>query len=77
MSISVFFYFQAFGHEDVFGLKSAIPDGCTTVDVVEGVPKDDGEGGTTQENVLYDQLPEGHPVITENHDEQVNVSSLF
>ncbi len=57
-------FFKAFGHEDVFGLKADIPAGGTTVDVVESVP--DG----SKETVLYVQLPEGHPVIVKNQDDE-------
>jgi hypothetical protein len=68
-------FFKAFGHEDVFGLKSAIPEGCSTMEIVEDVPKlepDELEQKTMESNVLYVKLPEGHPVITstENAAEQ-------
>ena len=49
-------FFKAFGHEHVFGLKAAIPDGCSTLEVVEDVPKldaEDSDSGTTETNVLY------------------------
>ena len=49
-------FFKAYGHEDVFGLKAAIPDGCSTLEVVEDVPKldaEDSDSGTTETNVLY------------------------
>ena len=62
-------FFKAFGHNEVFGLKSCIPEGGTVVEIVERVPV---EGGTTspeetlyrQEGVLYVHLPDGHPIIT-------------
>ena len=62
-------FFKAYGHEDVFGLKSAIPDGCSTLEIAEDVPKldaaeDSDEVTTATTNVLYVKLPEGHPVIT-------------
>jgi hypothetical protein len=57
-------FFKAYGHEDVFGLKSCIPEGGTTMEVTEDVPSEDGLGRQTEENVLYVRLPEGHPVIT-------------
>ena len=68
-------FFKAFGHADVFGLKAAIPDGCSTLEVVEDVPKldtaEDSDGpGTLETNVLYVKLPEGHPVITGSEVEQ-------
>ena len=68
-------FFKAFGHADVFGLKAAIPDGCSTMEVVEDVPKldtaEDSDGPMTLEtNVLYVKLPEGHPVITGSEVEQ-------
>ena len=31
-------FFKAFGHTEVFGLKNAIPDGGTVVEIVEKVP---------------------------------------
>lgn len=73
-------FFKAFGHEDVFGLKANIPDGGITLDVLEGVPGVGGDdavrGGDDagvdvggRENVLYVQLPEGHPIITRSQDE--------
>ena len=31
-------FFKAFGHREVFGLKSSIPEGGTTVEIVEPVP---------------------------------------
>ena len=66
-------FFKAYGHGNVFGLKSAIPDGGTTMEVSEFVPctKDDNESqGPVEENVLYVQLPEGHPVITANNEDE-------
>lgn len=57
-------FFKAYGHEDVFGLKSCIPEGGTTMEVVEDVPCEDGFGQPSEENVLYVRLPEGHPFIT-------------
>ena len=52
-------FFKAFGHEDVFGLKSAIPEGALEVtgDAASGV-------SGNPESVLMVQLPEGHPVLT-------------
>ena len=60
-------FFKVLGQEDVFGLRSAIPEGCSTMEVVEDVPKldpEDSDQGTTETNVLYVRLPEDHPVIT-------------
>ena len=57
-------FFKAYGHEDVFGLKSCIPEGGTTMEVTEDVPSEDGLGQSTEENVLYVRLPDGHPIIT-------------
>ena len=64
-------FFKAYGHNDVFGLRVAIPEGCTTLEVAENLPREDSGGiddssGLVMENqnVLYVQLPEGHPVIT-------------
>ena len=64
-------FFKAYGHNDVFGLRVAIPEGCTTIEVAENLPSEDpcgideGSGlGMENQNVLYVQLPEGHPVIT-------------
>ena len=59
-------FFKASGHENVFGLRSAIPEGCSTFEVPEDVPKldEDSDEPTTETNVLYVKLPDGHPVIT-------------
>jgi hypothetical protein len=68
-------FFKAFGHREVFGLKSSIPEGGTTVEIVEPVPvvetggvgsnfADGAEIHYRQEGVLYVHLPDGHPVIT-------------
>merc|ERR1719491_599534 len=59
-------FFKAFGHSEVFGLKSLIPEGGTTVEIVEKVVVETTNGSTEdrQEGVLYVHLPEGHPVIT-------------
>ena len=58
-------FFKAFGHEDVFGLKADLPPGSQTMEMEEKVPCEDSQEGTTEESVLYVQLPEGHPVITQ------------
>lgn len=64
-------FFKAYGHNDVFGLRVAIPEGCTTLEVAENLPSEDPGGmdesggvGSENLNVLYVQLPDGHPVIT-------------
>ena len=59
-------FFKAFGHSEVFGLKSSIPEGGTTAEIVENVIVETTNGSTEnrQEGVLYVHLPEGHPVIT-------------
>merc|ERR1719167_173338 len=59
-------FFKAFGHSEVFGLKSSIPEGGTTVEIVENVAVETTNGSIEdrQEGVLYVHLPEGHPVIT-------------
>ena len=57
-------FFKALGHEDVFGLRADLPAGCQTLEVAEAVPGEDG-AAVSEENVLYAQLPDGHPVITE------------
>ena len=59
-------FFKAFGHSEVFGLKSSIPEGGTTAEIVENVVVETTNGSTEnrQEGVLYVHLPEGHPVIT-------------
>jgi len=62
-------FFKAFGHNEVFGLKNSIPDGGTTVEIVEKVPVEGGIGSVEdiqykKEGVLYVHLPDGHPVIT-------------
>ena len=54
-------FFKAFGHDDVFGLKSAIPPGAMEIPAQAIVG---GSDVTTPSDVLYVQLPEGHPVIT-------------
>ena len=61
-------FFKAFGHNEVFGLKSSIPEGGTVVEIVEKVPVE-GAGSPKepqyrQEGVLYVHLPDGHPIIT-------------
>ena len=63
-------FFKAFGHNEVFGLKNAIPDGGTVVEIVEKVPVEcdnwTANDGVQfrQDGVLYVHLPDGHPVIT-------------
>jgi len=62
-------FFKAFGHNEVFGLKNSIPDGGTTVEIVEKVPVEGGPDSVNEikykkEGVLYVHLPDGHPVIT-------------
>jgi len=62
-------FFKAFGHNEVFGLKNSIPDGGTTVEIVEKVPVEGGSDSVNEmkykkEGVLYVHLPDGHPVIT-------------
>ena len=64
-------FFKAYGHNDVFGLRVAIPEGCTTLEVAEDLPSEDPGGmdesgaiASENQNVLYVQLPDGHPVIT-------------
>ena len=59
-------FFKAFGHSEVFGLKSSIPEGGTIAEIVENVVVETTNGSTEnrQEGVLYVHLPEGHPVIT-------------
>jgi len=62
-------FFKAFGHNEVFGLKNSIPDGGTTVEIIEKVPVEGSVGSVNdvqykQEGVLYVHLPDGHPVIT-------------
>ena len=78
-------FFKAYGHNDVFGLRVAIPEGCTTLEVTETLPSEDpgGEeeieaGGSSNENqnVLYVRLPEGHPIITGASDQPVPPSSI-
>ena len=63
-------FFKAFGHEDVFGLRSAIPEGCSTLEVTENINRLDNEDSdgptTTESNVLYVKLPESHPVIMDS-----------
>ena len=59
-------FFKAAGHEDVFGLKADIPAGGQALDgAPEGQAQAEGE-----QNVLYVQLPEGHPVITKSSEEE-------
>ena len=78
-------FFKVYGHNDVFGLRVAIPEGCTTLEVTETLPSEDpgGEeeieaGGSSNENqnVLYVRLPEGHPIITGASDQPVPPSSI-
>ena len=78
-------FFKAYGHNDVFGLRVAIPEGCTTLEVTETLPSEDpgGEeeieaGGSSNENqnVLYVRLPEGHPIITGASDQPMPPSSI-
>ena len=63
-------FFKAFGHNEVFGLKNAIPDGGTVVEIVEKVPVEcdnwtaNDDVQFRQDGVLYVHLPDGHPVIT-------------
>ena len=64
-------FFKAYGHNDVFGLRVDIPEGCTTLEIAENLPNEDPggldeprQGETENQNVLYVQLPDGHPVIT-------------
>ena len=37
-------FFKAYGHNDVFGLRVAIPEGCTTLEVTETLPSEDPGG---------------------------------
>ena len=73
-------FFKAFGHNEVFGLKSSIPEGGTTVEILEKVPVEGGPQEDLvyrQEGVLYVHLPDGHPVITgstPSEDEEVQAS---
>lgn len=72
-------FFKAYGHQDVFGLRSAIPDGCSTLEVVENVPNLDAEEsdeGLKQSEVLYVRLPEGHPVITASSENESKPSEV-
>ena len=78
-------FFKAYGHNDVFGLRVAIPEGCTTLEVAENLPSEDpggdddaGVGGTFSENqnVLYVQLPEGHPITTGAADKAAPTNSV-
>jgi len=71
-------FFKAYGHQDVFGLKAAIPEGAMEVNLAAtseaaaavasltngGTTLVNGTGNGSEEGVLYVQLPEGHPVIT-------------
>ena len=66
-------FFKAYGHEDVFGLKAAIPAGAATVSLTDpavmtngGDLNGAGSAACTTADVLYVQLPDGHPVITGN-----------
>ena len=81
-------FFKAFGHQEVFGLKSFIPDGGTTVEVQEKVPFEVENWTRTEdvqykeEGVLYVHLPDGHPVITgstpsEDEDVQASINSTL
>ena len=87
-------FFKAYGHEDVFGLKSAIPEGCSTLEVTEDIPKLDSgtdfdsenqtvndSKSTTETNVLYVRLPEGHPVITaseeQNQEQELSIEEAI
>ena len=75
-------FFKAYGHEAVFGLRSAIPEGGSTLEVSENVTKLDaaetnesdqpGTNNTIETNVLYVKLPEGHPVITADNDQDIS-----
>lgn len=58
-------FFKAFGHNDVFGLKVDLPSGSKTMEIAEKVSQEDDNEMEVEENVLYVQLPEGHPVILE------------
>ena len=78
-------FFKAYGHNDVFGLRVAIPEGCTTLEVTETLPSEDpgGEeeieaGGSSNENqnVLYVRLPEGHPIITGASDQAASTNPV-
>ena len=63
-------FFKAFGHQEVFGLKSFIPDGGTAVEVQEKVPLEVENWTKTEdvqykeEGVLYVHLPDGFPIMT-------------
>ena len=61
-------FFKAAGHGDVFGLKADIPAGGQTLD---GAPEGQAGRAEGEQNVLYVQLPEGHPVITKSSEEEV------
>ena len=39
-------FFKAFGHSEVFGLKSSIPEGGTTAEIVENVVVETTNGST-------------------------------
>lgn len=60
-------FFKALGHEDVFGLKASIPEGSSTVEIIESIPFEEGKDAVS-ENVLYVQLPEGHPILTSDNE---------
>jgi hypothetical protein len=60
-------FFKALGHEDVFGLKASIPEGSSTVEIIENIPFEEGKDAVS-ENVLYVQLPEGHPILTSDNE---------
>ena len=65
-------FFKAAGHGDVFGLKADIPAGGQTLDgAPEGQAQAEGE-----QNVLYVQLPEGHPVITKSSEEEIEAAGV-
>ena len=77
-------FFKAYGHNDVFGLRVDIPEGCTTLEISENLPNEDPgrmdeprQAETENHNVLYVQLPDGHPVITgtDQVSSQVSLSS--
>ena len=79
-------FFKAYGHNDVFGLRVDIPEGCTTLEITENIPNEDPggmdeprQGETENQNVLYVQLPDGHPVITgtDQVSSQVSLASSY
>ena len=71
-------FFKAYGHENVFGLKSAIPEGA--MELAETVqPRSESAeapsaaatvANNSENDVLYVQLPDGHPVITGAEEEK-------